>query len=86
MSVSLSVAVTRSLGSVTDQLTATVQSATDTALKEGITNILHTKVHYYIHMYTPSFYMVCVCVSLFVKHRVSLGNFGMSEACIRKPF
>jgi enhancer of mRNA-decapping protein 4 len=36
-------AVSRSLGSVQDQLTAVVQSATDTALKDGIASILHTK-------------------------------------------
>ena len=38
------VAVSRSLASVQDQLMATVQSSADSALKEGITNILHTKV------------------------------------------
>ena len=47
MSLSLYAAVSRSLGSVQDQLTAAVQSATDTALKDGIASILHTKVPFH---------------------------------------
>ena len=53
LSFSLYAAVSRSLGSVQDQLTAVVQSATDTALKDGIASILHTKVpfHFLILLY-----------------------------------